>query len=77
MQEGERIKDGPSGSRGSDKLGRLRSIVGEHRVCWEVLPEEFPVKDDQRLQIGFRMFSKLEALSIDLLQVYATSNCSP
>lgn len=27
----------------------------EHRICWEVLPEECPVKDDQPLQIGISL----------------------
>lgn len=53
MQEGERTEDGTSGLRGSDKLARLRSFVREHRVCWEVLPEQVPVQDDRPLQIGF------------------------
>lgn len=55
MQEDERTEAGTSGSRDSDKLGRLRGFVREHRVCWEVLPEEVPVQDDRPLQIGFNL----------------------
>lgn len=54
MEEGER-KDGTSGSWDSDQLARLRNVVREHRVCWEVLPEEIPVQDDRPLQIGFNL----------------------
>lgn len=53
MQEGERTEDGTSGSRDFNQLARLRSFIREHRVCWEILPEEIPVQDDRPLQIGF------------------------
>jgi CheY-like chemotaxis protein len=55
MQKDEPTEDGTSGSWDSDKLERLTSFVREHRICWEVLPEVFPVKDDRPLQIGFSL----------------------
>lgn len=55
MQDGECKEDGTSESRDSDQLGRLTSVVRQHRVCWEVLPEEVPVEDDRPLQIGFNL----------------------
>ncbi len=54
MQEADRTEHDMSGSGDAGNLERLR-FVSEHRVCWEVLPEEFPVKDDRLLQIGFSL----------------------
>ena len=34
-------------------LEELRMFVQNHRVCWEVLPERIPVKDDEPLKVGF------------------------
>ncbi len=34
---------------------RLRNYARLHRVCWEVLPEQLPVKDDKPLQVGFTL----------------------
>ncbi len=51
MQEGERTEDGMSGLRTSDTLERLSSVVREHRVCWEVLPEEVPGQDNESIKI--------------------------
>jgi len=34
-------------------LEELRMLVQDHRVCWEVLPEKIPVKDEAPLKIGF------------------------
>lgn len=76
MQEGERTKDGPSGSRDSDTLGRPTSFVREHRICWEVLPEEFPVKDDWPLQIGFGL-QRYGAHSEPNRRNLAASNAAP
>ncbi len=36
-------------------MDRLTSITRLHRVCWEVLPEEFVMADGQLLQIGFNL----------------------
>jgi len=34
-------------------LERLKALVWEHRVCWEVWPEQLAVKDRGPLQVGF------------------------
>ena len=34
-------------------LEELLMFVQNHRVCWEVLPERIPVKDDEPLRVGF------------------------
>jgi hypothetical protein len=34
-------------------LEELRMFVQSHRVCWEVLPERIPVKDEEPLKVGF------------------------
>lgn len=34
-------------------LARLKTLVREHRVCWEVWPEQLAVKDRGPLQVGF------------------------
>ena len=34
-------------------IEELRMFVQNHRVCWEVLPERIPVKDDEPLKVGF------------------------
>ncbi len=36
-----------------DTVERLKQLVREHRICWEVLPEEFPVAGERPLQVGF------------------------
>jgi hypothetical protein len=33
----------------------LKSLVQEHKVCWEVLPEQIPVKEELPLKIGFNL----------------------
>jgi hypothetical protein len=34
-------------------LEELRMFVQSHRVCWEVLTERIPVKDEEPLKVGF------------------------
>ena len=34
-------------------LEELRMFVQDHRVCWEVLPEKIPVKEEAPLKVGF------------------------
>lgn len=34
-------------------LEELRMFVQDHRVCWEVLPEKTPVKEEAPLKVGF------------------------
>ena len=36
-----------------ETLERLKALVREHRVCWEVWPEQLPVRDRGPLQVGF------------------------
>jgi hypothetical protein len=36
-----------------DTLKRLKALVREHRICWEVWPEHFAVKDQGPLKVGF------------------------
>lgn len=55
MQKNEPTEAGTSGARGADKLERLTGFVREHRIRWEVLPEECLVKDDRPFQIGISL----------------------
>jgi len=34
---------------------KLKSLVKEHKICWEVLPKKIPVKDGVPLKIGFNL----------------------
>lgn len=36
-----------------ETIERLKALVREHRVCWEVWPEQFAVKDRGPLKVGF------------------------
>ena len=36
-----------------DTLDRLKALVGDHRVCWEVWPERMALGGATPLQIGF------------------------
>ncbi|GJL53063.1 MAG: hypothetical protein NPIRA02_01950 [Nitrospirales bacterium] len=36
-----------------ETVEELRMVVQDHRVCWEVLPEQIPVKDEAPLKVGF------------------------
>ena len=36
-------------------LEELQMIIQDHRVCWEVLPEQIPVKNDAPLKVGFNL----------------------
>ena len=36
-------------------LEDLRMFVQDHRVCWEVLPEKIPVKEETPLKVGFNL----------------------
>ena len=41
---------------GAPKTGeKLKSLVKEHKICWEVLPKQIPVKDRMPLKIGFNL----------------------
>lgn len=39
----------------SERLERLKDFVRQHRVCWEVLPEQLVVEGGQILQVGFNL----------------------
>lgn len=47
--------EGPpvTASDAEEALPHLKDVVRLHRVCWEVLPEQLPVKGDRPLQVGF------------------------
>lgn len=45
----------PASSDNDQTIDRLKSIARLHRVCWEVLPEEFVRADGQLLQVGFNL----------------------
>ena len=36
-------------------MQELRGLIGQHRVCWEVLPEQTPVEGQKPLQVGFAL----------------------
>ena len=38
-----------------ERLERLKDLVRQHRVCWEVLAEQLVVKNGQILQVGFNL----------------------
>lgn len=42
-----------TGEAGTETLTRLRDLVRQHRVCWEVLPEQYPVEGDRPVPVGF------------------------
>ena len=40
---------------GSQTGEKLKSLVKEHEICWEVLPKQIPEKDGVPLNIGFNL----------------------
>jgi hypothetical protein len=36
-----------------ETMEELKALIRQHRVCWEVLPEQVPVKEDRPLKVGF------------------------
>ncbi len=36
-----------------ETVEELRQLIQDHRVCWEVLPERIPVKEEPLLKVGF------------------------
>jgi len=36
-----------------ETVEELKALIRQHRVCWEVLPEQVPVKEDRPLKVGF------------------------
>jgi len=51
-----RKSEGPQKPPSSQEtVEELPELVQEHRVCWEVLPSQIPVKGDAPLKIGFNL----------------------
>ncbi len=42
-------------SEAGQTVERLKKYARLHRVCWEVLPEQIPIKGDRPLQVGFEL----------------------
>ncbi len=38
-----------------DEFGRLKELVRQHKVCWEVWPEYHIDREGKRIQIGFEL----------------------
>lgn len=36
-----------------ETVEEIKKVVQDHRVCWEVLPERIPVKEEPLLKVGF------------------------
>ena len=36
-----------------ETVEELQALVRQHRVCWDVLPEQIPVKESPLLKVGF------------------------
>ncbi len=53
MERTEKIGVTGPASDGPETLERLRALVREHRVCWEVWPEQLAVGDRGPFQVGF------------------------
>lgn len=39
----------------TEEIVRLQDLVQQHRVCWEVLPEQLPRSGEKPLQVGFQL----------------------
>lgn len=53
MEKTEKMGASPEDTSALETLERLKALVREHRVCWEVWPEQLPVRDRGPLQVGF------------------------
>jgi len=53
MEKTEKLGVTAPASEAPETLERLKALVREHRVCWEVWPEQLPVRDRGPLQVGF------------------------
>ena len=53
MERMEKMQAATPDSDAPKMLERLKTLVREHRVCWEVWPEQLAVKDRGPLQVGF------------------------
>ena len=53
MEKTEKMGTHTPGSGAPETLDRLKTLVREHRVCWEVWPERLAVRDRGSLHVGF------------------------
>lgn len=53
MEKTEKMRASEPGLEAPENLERLRALVREHRVSWEVWPERLVAKDRGLLQVGF------------------------
>lgn len=55
MKKSETNPKSKQASTGNAIVEELKVLVNNHRVCWEVLPEQIPVKEDKPLSVGFNL----------------------
>lgn len=55
MKKSETSQKSKSTSTGNAILEELKVLVNNHGVCWEMLPEQIPVKEDKTLSVGFNL----------------------
>ena len=53
MKTTKKSQKSETASTTRESVEELQALVRKHRACWEVLPEQIPVKDDKPLQVGF------------------------
>ncbi len=53
MKTTKTSRNSETASTAQEAVEHLQALVRQHRVCWEVLPEQVPVKDAKPLQVGF------------------------
>jgi len=53
MERMEKMQATTPDSDAPKTLERLKTLVREHRVCWEVWPEQLAVRDRESLHVGF------------------------
>ena len=53
MERMEKMQATTPDSDAPKTLERLKALAREHRVCWEVWPEQLAVRDRESLHVGF------------------------
>lgn len=53
MWRPRKTETGPERTESADRAGQLAEFVRQHRVCWEVLPEQYPMEGEKPFQVGF------------------------
>lgn len=48
----EKLENDPSPEK---TIESLKALVQQHKICWEVFPEQIPVKEDKPLPVGFNL----------------------